>query len=517
MKKLITTIAVTGALVFSLASCNNKDKQDGGEAIAFNGYPIETDIVLEYWGPDLADKPFAQQLEKETGVTVRYLTPPAGQHAEQFNIILASGNYPDIMENAWINYPGGPEKAIADEVIISLNDVLESFSPNLSKYLDENPDIARMTRTDDGNYYVYPFIRGDDELCVSIGPVVRKDWLDSLNMDVPETVDDWYNMLKAFKTQKNAVAPLSFQISNDDTWGAFTGAFGVRRDFYLQDGNVKFGPMEPGYKEYLQTMAKWFSEGLLDKNFATVDGALISNAMLNDATGATLAYGGSGIGVWMKAKENDPSYQLVATPYPVKNRGDVPMFGNKDFRYIAKANANAAITTNCKNVELAARYLDYGYSETGHMLFNFGIEGESYNMIDGYPTYTDVIMNNPDKSISQMMREYMRGSSSSPSIQDIRYLEQYYTLDIQKEALGIWQTQADKTNLPPITPTYEESAELAQILNNVNTYVDENSTKFIMGINSLDDYDKFLNDIKGMDIDKVISIYNDAYKRYLNR
>ena len=57
--------------------------------------------------------------------------------------MVADGNLPDIIEYGWVGYPGGPEKAISDGVIIALNDVIDQYCPNLKKYLSENPDIDR--------------------------------------------------------------------------------------------------------------------------------------------------------------------------------------------------------------------------------------------------------------------------------------------------------------------------------------------------------------------------------------
>ena len=54
-----------------------------------------------------------------------------------------------------------------------------AWSPNLKKYLSENPDIDRMVKTDNGTYFAFPFIRGEDGLCYTVGSFIRKDWLDA--------------------------------------------------------------------------------------------------------------------------------------------------------------------------------------------------------------------------------------------------------------------------------------------------------------------------------------------------
>ena len=105
--------------------------------------------------------PFFKELMKKTGVTIEFIHPSQGQESESLNLLLASGYLPDLIENNWYGFTGGPEKALSDGYILPLNDVFKQYSPNLNKYLSDNPEIDKMVKTDAGKYYVYPFIRGD--------------------------------------------------------------------------------------------------------------------------------------------------------------------------------------------------------------------------------------------------------------------------------------------------------------------------------------------------------------------
>ena len=153
------------------------------------------------------------------------------------------------------------------------------------------------------------------------------------------------------------------------------------------------------------------------------------------------------------------------------------------------------------------------------MAFNFGIEGESFEMIDGYPTYTDIVMENPNGlPISQAMSTYIRGNYNGPFVQDLRYLEQYYTLDEQKATLDVWGgTNAINHVLPPVTPTSEESREFASIMNEVNTYRDEMTLKFILGTAELSEFDTYVENLKKMGLDRALEIQNAALERYNTR
>ncbi|MGO4495792.1 ABC transporter substrate-binding protein [Paenibacillus sp. 2RAB27] len=497
-------------------------------------YPLKSDKTLTYWGElpgnvtgvkaTHADIPFFQNWQKVTGVPLKFTAPPTNQTTQSLNVLLATGDLPDMIEYNWQgDFPGGPEKAIKDGYILKLNDTIDKFAPNLKKYLKEHPEVDKQVKTDNGSYYVFPFIRGDDYLRVFQGPIVRKDWLDELGLPVPETIDDWYTTLKAFKEKKGATAPFSvvsvprpFQESGN---GAFAEAFNVVRDFYIDDnGAIKFGPAEKGFKDYLATFHKWYAEGLIDKNFATADGKALDANIASGATGVTVQNAGGGIGKWQPLiTAKDPKGVLIGAPYPVLKKGDVPFYGQKD-----PANApggSVAITASSKNIELAAKMLDYGYSEAGHMYFNFGTEGTSYKMENNYPKYTDLVMNNPDKlAPAQALSLYIRGNYNGPFVQDKRYIEQYLAMQTQRDAVSTWsKTNVDKHKLPPITATPEESTELAKIMTDLNTLVDEMTLKIILGTEPVDSFEKYVEKFNNVKLSRAIEIKKASLDRYNKR
>ncbi len=487
-------------------------------------YPIESSTTLTYWVEfpnqstagvtNFADLPFYKAVKEKTGIDVKFTHPSSG---EQNNMMLASGEYPDIMEIDFYNYPGGPSKAIEEEYIIPLNDYLQ-FAPNFCKYLEEHPDVDKMCKTDDGIYYSFPFIRGDKSLIVFCGLMLRQDWLDELNLEVPTTIDEWHTVLTAFKEQKGVAAPLSFLTSSLKSSAAFSGAYGVRSGLYIDNGKVKYGEAEPGYKEFIKTMHQWYEEGLIDKNVATLDSKILDSNVLDGKTGAMIGNVGGGIGKWTSAmKSVDPNFKLVAAPYPSLKKGERVRFGQ--FDNMVQAAGSASISSSCKDVELAMRYLDYAYSEEGHMLFNFGEEGVSYNMIDGYPTYTDIITNNPDgKSFTDALYIYARPNGNGPFVQDPRYMEQSASLPEQKKALEVWSdNDADKTQLPRLLLTTEESDRIARIKSDLDTYTSESFMSFILGTMSIDDYDEYLNQLKSIGVDEYVQVYQEAYERYKTR
>lgn len=260
MRKKVLSIMM--ALLMCLALCSCDDKKEGVKTgIDLSEYPIKTDVELSYWVylhgnissqfPSKGDTEFSKELQKRTGVKVKYIHPAGGQTVESFNLLAASGDLPDIVEHGWINLvSGGPQGAIQNGTILPLNDLIKEYAPNLTKYLKENPEIDKMIKTDDGSYYAFPFIRGDEKLYVSYGPIVRADWLKELGLDKPVTTDDWEKMLIAFRDKKGATAPLSAGTDPTAT-NAMFALVGAKTDFYVEDGTVHFGVTDEGFKDAL--------------------------------------------------------------------------------------------------------------------------------------------------------------------------------------------------------------------------------------------------------------------------
>ncbi|MBR4671404.1 MAG: extracellular solute-binding protein [Butyrivibrio sp.] len=509
---------------------SGSNSESAAEADAFT-YPMDTDTTITYWCDlntnvaanyaNLGETPFGKGLMEHTGVNIDFQHPPTGQGEEQFNLMLADGDLPDLLEYHWMNYTGGPEKAITDGYIYELTEIIDKYCPNLKAYLEANPDIDRMVKTDEGHYYMFPFIRGDEQLRVTLGLMVRQDWLDELGLEVPTTMDEWHEVLTQFKEKKGAQAPFSYEYTmgslTDDN--PFCYAYGATRNFYLgDDGQVHYGAVEDGYKQYLETMHQWYEEGLIDPDIATQQFDQVSAKMTNGTSGASIGWAGSRMGVWTTAAiETEPNYALSPAPVPTLNKGDRAPMGQID--NAVPNQGGVAITTSCKDIEAAARLLDWAYSEEGHMFYNFGVEGESYTLESGEPVYTDQILKNPDGlPVAQAMSAYIRGNYNGPFVQDIRYLRQYYTYDGQKASNAIWGDNDGKLHkLPPITPTSDESDQFSAIMNEISTYRDEMTIKYILGTEDIGTFDSYVSTIDSMGLAKALEIENAALSRYKER
>ena len=536
MKKNIKSILVLSLAVVlalgALTGCGNKNSKnvssvDTSESKYGETYPLEAgDTTLTYWltmtaavsasgVANYAELPIAQELEKRTGVKIEYIQPSSANAGEQFNLMIASGQLPDIIAFPWNNYPGGAKMAMTDGVIIPLNDMMDAgWAPNFTALMGKYPEVAKEAKTDEGLYFATGTVAPDRELNTTAGPIIRLDWLEELGLDKPETMDEWYTVLKAFKN-KGVKVPLNIRIDAIQS-GAFIGAYKIGYDFYHVDGKVMYGPAQPAYKEFLTTMKKWYDEGLYDRNFSTTDSATITANMINNDAGATWSALGGGIGSLTNA---NPDALYGGAPYPTHKKGEKPWFGQASARFGIKA----GITTQCKDPELAMKWLDYGYSKEGHMLLNFGIEGVSYEWVekDGekYPQYTNLITKNPDGlSMSQAFALYSQAGQGGNYRQDVRYLEQYAGLPQQQDAWKQWvYTDTFEHNVPATSVADKDADEYATLLADISAYRDEMYIKFIMGTESLDDFEKYVETLNNMGLKRLTEIKQKAFDMYQAR
>lgn len=513
MKRIVSLLL---ALALALSICS---------ALAEVTYPLAGDnLTLVIDCPEVAniavvgsimDTPFLKAYQEATGVKVTV------RHPADMTLTFAGGNMGDIVfYRNWGSYPGGFTKAIEDGIILPIEDKVAQYAPDYYAALQSNDTWRRQAYTSDGRLPGFYFIRGTEILCTSNGLIIRDDWLNDLNLDFPETIEEFRNVLIAFRDEKGAAAPWSVPYWNLKLAierGMITSPFNLPKgDFYVQDGKIKYGYYSQEMKEVLVWLNGLYSEGLLDKNLSTIDESTTRSNTMTGISGVTFGAAGGGIGNMMTTMADDPSFSVTGLGSLVANKGDKAMSGHFDNPVLAFA---AVVTPNCENVELALQFLNYAWTEAGNLLCNFGIEGVSYTMVDGQPTYTDLIMNNPDGlTVTQALLQYSQAGTVNlvGYKQEEGYIWQYYNNEQQTGALRRWSNTDAKTyKMPPLSPSVEQADEFSAISAEVNTYVSESILKFITGAESLDNYDNYLETLRKMGVERLIEIYQIQYEAYL--
>ncbi|MBR5505086.1 MAG: extracellular solute-binding protein [Clostridia bacterium] len=533
MKKItkIISLACATALAASVFAACGKKEEKTTASVDHLTYWSTMDGSASITLKNYSEMLFFQELEKLTGVKVEFIHPIAGSTGnEAFVAMLTNQELPDMLEYNWSSYSGGAQQAIDDDVIISLNDYLKDYAPNYYDYMygekaKTNDYLYKLqTVTPDGRHYGFNVLNIGNSR-VFDGLVIRGDLLKKWGMDMPETIDEWTAILAKAKAEgfEKPLTGIIYDISFIGSTPYFNSAFNVGKYYYVEDGKVVYAPFQKGFKEYVAQMADWCKAGYIDTGIITNDGAKVEGNLANDISIAAVRGIGGGIGKIVPAvREKNPDYTLVACPYPVPEKGTATDYIGMS----AEATSLAiSITRDCRDIESALKWCDARYSEEGSILQIFGVEGDTYTIEDRdgekHYVYTDKILNfkeNGYNSVSEAIFKYALPANHPGLNQHPDYLDGYYPLDEQKQALEVWNKDLQEARahlLPTLTFTEEEAREKTDILEVADAELEVAINDIILGKKSIDTYDAAIEKALDSGFDRVLEIYQAAYDRYM--
>lgn len=505
-------------------------------------YPITTNgETLKLWNswssvlPPYMEDPNSSQAyqmaEEITGVHINFNLVTDDVKYEKFTLMLASRDYPDLTDTR--NYTGGGDKAIEDDFLIRLNELAEQYAPNYMATRTRDTEIAKATLTDSGNMYSFfsIYIENDGPTAF-LGLAAREDWLDAAGItELPETYDEYYNMLTAFKDLGhpgammigNSGVPMNHKlVAGYGVAAHMANTFMVSYPYYQVGGTVKCGIAEDGFKEYLEMISKWYSEDLINKNFITQDlffgTPSFMQGILSDDVGVMT------IPVQMfsdlERNSGNPDFKITALSDPVKVKGDKTNFLSVDGQPFVAMDRSIGVTTACKIPEIAVQWLDFWFTQEGSTLVNYGVEGEGLIYDEsGKPMVSDLILNNPD-GLPTNITTVLYTVSNVVGLESYSRLTQEMT-ESQEAAYGIWTKNFDMDNshdLPSgIALSGDEASRFAELYGDINSYATEMILRFITGEVSLSEWDTYITTLNDMKLSETIQIYQKALDRYNNR
>lgn len=474
----------------------------------------------------MADHEVFLKAEEFTGVHIEFLEQSAETSADKFNLMLVSGDYPDLVNG--MDFTGGNDLAVESDFAVNIAEDIAAYAPNYQGIIDSDPSIIKTITTDEGNVVAF-YTFNSEKQGTTEGAWIRGDWLEDLNLENPKTYDQWEEVLTAFKTEKGAEEPLmmpsdmvpsgNFLASGFGIAATFQSMMGAAYPYYVEDGEVKFGPLEEGYREYVTLINDWMNKGLISSTFIQDN----ANPM-GDVYSTNVSTGRSGIffnGVGMismfqaNLTDADPNGQLIACYDARKNEDDVLHNANQD-SIVGKM--GITITTACENYELAMKWCDFWYTQDGVLLANYGILGESFEFDEnGIPYVTELVTNNPD-GLSLMDTQFMYSTDSVNRINDITKTRSTYT-EAGLAARDIWDYNRDDANTLPeaVELSADEADEHSSIYSDINTRLQEGIAQFITGARPMEEWDSFVEELYDMGIEDCIELQQAAYERYLAR
>lgn len=571
MKRKSLALLLLAAMLFSLAACggdgsavssqsvqsveesaaapvseaeppvaDTADSQQEAEASVAEEAPLpevslpltEEPVTLTYWIPmppaeSKGVRPdevsFNGYMLEQTNMSFEFVGPAANIAGENFSIMVASGDYPDFIEKFGNYYTAGYESAIEQEIIMDVSDLIDTYMPHYAAAMNGTPDRKLAVTTDSGAIpgfaSFYQDIAEDNNTKAGYGAVIRRDWLEELDMEMPTTYDAYYDVLTAFKENYGAtmwlpnigVATNNAFIAGYDVAGFSSGS---TVPFYVEDGEVKFGPAQDGFYQYIEMMAKWYSEGLIYPDFNT------GTDVMNCDTGL---YSSGEVGLFFCSNRaynslltSFPDLNLGAAVNPVQNEGDTVHIGTAN-----SANTiSVVMSSQCEEPELAAQLVDWMYTEDAYFHACYGFENESYTLNDaGEPEFTDLVYNSPEG------REAVEALAALSINYFVWYSDPAIELELQGEAVQtmyeVWgQQDGNDWNYPTnATMTDDEASTFSETYSDIETHLHAMTLLWICGENEITEeaFETFRKEIEDMGLAVCIEMKQDAYDRYTQR
>ena len=541
MKRKIVSILLFAILVcLVLAGCkgqktseSKKFSEDGEITVTWWLMGGTDEYYQHYW----KEMKSLQKIQEITGINIDF---QVAINYDAYLPMMTAKTYPQIL-TAKNNerYAGRLAAMYSDGVSVSLNEYMDEYMPNFKAIVEENPQIGRDLRLDDGTYSYLTRIydTNDDKqraLTSTYGLAIRKDWLDNVGMDIPENMEEWYRVLKAFKTQDpngNGEADEEPYIACSSGWKYFLPAYGIDDDPSIMVNNegkeyVVFGYTTENYKAYLTEMNKWYTENLLYYMFDKVS---LENQ--RDRINGNFA------GAWKGAidhmeedvvdsninilREKSPDAKIAAVPWPKTPDGKRWCFSD-----ISSVHRDTTvITSNAEKdgvAEACAYLLDYMLSEEGSTLLTWGIEGESYEVVGGEKQLMagmDEMVDFHGKKITTISLYADPTTIAFPTRGDI--VADFILSQKSPEYVEACMTWAKGDTSYKVQQTCQLTVamqeEVSTIEDEMKNYMTKMRQRFVTGRVPLTNYDSYVEQARLLGSETYTQIWQEAYDAYLAR
>ena len=541
MKAKIMIIIMILFLSVSLAFAGGDVEQSNDTAdVRFNrtGFPIvDEKITLNFvaksapLAPPYNEMTLFQRLEEETGVHINWDNIPDNIYDEKINLLLAAKNLPDAFFNTGLSELD-ISKYGDQGLFVPLEGLIDEYMPNLTdRIFSVRPGYRKGITAPDGHIYSLPeveemAITTPDGTVIPIGAVpyfyaINKNWIDKLNMEVPDTIEELHDVLLAFKNEdpngngKADEIALSFMHMG---WcmdiGDLFAVFGLPDNLdhrIVRNGEVIFTAMQEEYRQALAYYHTWVEEGIIDvESFSQDPPQYLSKGKNPDYI--------LGSFVWWEIPEvvgTDRADDYILLP-PVKGFTGERIVGRSNFGVYGKT--AFSITKDNQYPEITARWVDNLFEPYTAAQLRWGPIGEIYEK-----TAEGKLVNLPLPEGVTMgeLRQKVAPGGGSPSIV---LAEDFGTIvDMEPRAVERLENIVDvyspflvSENYPQVTFTVEELQVIDELLGDVMELTNEKRAGWLMNGFSDKDWEKYLKVLNSIGINELISVYQSALDRYNN-
>lgn len=448
-----------------------------------------------------------QKHEEMSNIHMDYQEVPQDGFEENKQLLFASNELPDVFLRAGLTNNQISMYGVTSGQLMPLDDLIATCAPNLSRLFEEHPALRQSCLASDGHIYALPRVDLAMSGVMDFKQWINKVWLDKLGKEVPTTLDEFKDVLIAFRDgdpngngEKDEI-PLG--IREPSSIYALGGSFGLQlqlRDTYELDENGKLHNWlcDDKFKDYLVWLNELYEEKLLWQDYYKNDRPAWRSNLAGEKFGAMyMPYSD----VFLNCEKDYVGYE--------------PLIGPTGEKYWPDAMTGAqtgcfALSNTCADPEAAVRWVDYFFSEEGSEFFAFGIEGETYYIDeDGIPRYNDEILNAEEGFMTAQGKINLVPGNGFPYLKTQRtssVVGSNYTEDVA--ACLVDYLPEVFYMKPAVQP--EDMDRVVAIEQDLITYRDESVTKFIIGEWDFGMWDEYCQTLEQIGIRELEEIYQRA-------
>lgn len=452
------------------------------------------------------------------GVTPQWQSLSQMSGDTQFNLIIASGDYPDVIGAVEKYYVGGLIKAREDDVIIPLDDYIGDNMPEYWNLIQEDEALRRAVTVDDGSYLAWYSIF--DKTIVNEGYFIRKDWCDKVDMDIPTSIDELNQFAYAIQSELSLDCVLLMGEGLDtlaSAWGiAGTTASGSGFAYHREGDELVADITSQTYRDYVEQLHQWYVDGIVSRNFSELDTSNMSGVMERELANNRTAIASTMVNSMdnLMSLSDDPDFALAAMVVTLDGGNLHTGQGERQFD-------SCSISTQCdpELIPYIMGWMNYWYTEEGAMAGSYGVEGLDYEQdADGTIRYLPNITEN---ALGYPPMLFSRARCFSGACFGLMYQDRtvpFFT-EAQTEAIDTWTARTDDLCAVPksLSLNTQESEVVALYATDLATYISEEVPKFVTGDRDFADWDTFIAACEGMHVAALLAAYQGAYDRYAEK
>jgi len=383
-RKLAVVAVATSMIAGTLAACSGEGKKGAGNDVDDNS-PFKMSVMLSSYNPEYMDTKgeVYKRMEEHTNTKLTLTWVPSSTYGDKLSATVASGELPSAV------------LVLNQKLPYIVNAVRSGMFWEVGPYLKDYPNLSRMNDlaldaiSIDGK--VYGIYRERD--IARDGIMLRKDWLDNLKLEEPKTLDELYNVLKAFVNddpdmngKKDTIGLAEQQVPT--SWRSLLAWHGGPVDWELKDGKANPAHMSPEYMDTLKFYKKLYDEKLINLDFAVVkDGKQLING---NKAGAWISNFNDAQGIEESVRKIVPTAEIglinaVEGPTGLHSAGGTGSFG---MYMIPKTSVKTE-----EDLKKVLNFFDKISDEDMQNMLVSGIEGRQFTIEDGqYVKTTDTKM-----------------------------------------------------------------------------------------------------------------------------